>query len=587
MLSKLFSIFLLLNNIVFSYQNCYTPTDVSNKGLVSYDNKVYDIQNYIHPGGQEILYQSIGKPLEEFFYMDQYKFHITSNLVVEQLKDIYVGDLYQSCANITDNTNTNNQDVFTDSTILFSTITMSFFMLSILSTIIIKNFNIFKQNMNTYLCGYISKDVILFYIMYIIWWTTLLILSFFTDNTLERLGIWISFNIAFTLLPIARNNVWGILLKISYNKLLKVHKLISVLCFFSVITKFVTVIIMYNPDFLFQEISNIMGTLCTIFIVLMSLLATPCIREHIFEVFYYSHKILALLIIITMSLHYILCLYFVIPSLILYTVDLILRISNTKKATYCALQNFMITEDITYSFFTITNFKNVKMYPGCYFFICCKNISNLEWHPLSLISNEDDNLLFCMKNLGQNSWSNKLKNFQNNKKIYDTVTVYFQGPYKYIELDYNKDKYEYILNISNGIGITPFFSILKDINNLYLQKKLTKLKKVTFVWIIPEVSLLSLPFIDRLKKFTNIVEFYIYITKKSRIDINDNIEENIFTLINFKPNIKDYIEDFIKNKNIEDTKNMCIITCGSPTLVKDIQEVSVKHNIEVFNETFS
>ena len=81
-----FNIFISVN----SFQNCYTPLDVMNKGLVSYQNKVYDIKNYIHPGGQDTLFLSTGKPLEDFFNMDRYNFHINSPLVTKDLENIYV-----------------------------------------------------------------------------------------------------------------------------------------------------------------------------------------------------------------------------------------------------------------------------------------------------------------------------------------------------------------------------------------------------------------------------------------------------------------------------------------------------------------
>ena len=65
--------------------NCYTSNDVQNNGYVSYNNKVYDIDNYIHPGGQDTLLLAKGKPLEDFFKQPQYQFHISSTFVQNDL----------------------------------------------------------------------------------------------------------------------------------------------------------------------------------------------------------------------------------------------------------------------------------------------------------------------------------------------------------------------------------------------------------------------------------------------------------------------------------------------------------------------
>ena len=235
-----FNIFISVN----SFQNCYTPLDVMNKGLVSYQNKVYDIENYIHPGDQDTLFLSAGKPLEDFFNMDRYNFHINSPLVMKDLENIYIGDLYIFC-NITNNNDKNNI-LFNDSNIFYSVITFSLLIILLITnfTLNCSNSNCLNKNINLFYCYFISIDILLFCIIYILWWTSLLILSFFSNEILNRLGIWICFNIAFTLLPITRNSLWVVLLKISYNKLINIHKLIALLCLFSVIVKIITIIIL-------------------------------------------------------------------------------------------------------------------------------------------------------------------------------------------------------------------------------------------------------------------------------------------------------------------------------------------------------
>lgn len=581
-ITKILFCFNIFTTIVSS-QNCYTQNDIIKNDFVSYENKVYDIKNYIHPGGQRTLFLSSGKDLEQFFIMDQYKFHIGSSFVKKDLEKIYIGDLYDFCNNNTIN-NVNNKlniNLFNDSNIFYSIITFSLFSILIMTNFIsnIIKSNCINKTINLYFCGFTTIDIFLFYIIYILWWSTLLILSFFSDEILTRLGIWICYNIAFTLLPITRNSLWIATLKISYNKLINIHKLIALLCLISVITKTITVILFYNYTYLYKNISNLSGTICSISIFLTVFFSIPYFRKNIFELFYYSHKILCILTIISLSFHYIICLYYIIPSTLLYIIDLLFRTLNTKSALYSNIETYNFKDGSSYNLINLTLSKNIKINPGSYFFICCDNISKLQWHPLSLVSKQDNNLTFCIKNMGKNSWSNKLKYLENIK--YEKNNIYLQGPYYHINFKdkYEKYNYENIISIANGIGITPFLSILKDINT-NIENKSYIIKKVIFIWIIPDISFIN-PFINNLKILNNI-EIQIFLTKN---DCHE--EENIFhfcKIFNEKPKIFDNISSFIKNKNIKKT---LILFCGSELLLKDVNIASNYFGIEIFNETFN
>ena len=571
-------LFLCLSNVVGLTSTCFTPQDVYKMDLVSYNHKVYDIQNYAHPGGKRTLMLSAGKPLEEFFNISEYSFHKKSQGVVEDLDQIYIGDLKLVC-NTVNNYNKHEMTIYYDPFFQYLMITL-FFMLFI---IIINKCIYSNQSINLPVFGYISIDIVLFYIIYIAWWSILLGLSFILDDILIRLGIWINLNIAFTLLPVTRNSIWITSLKISYNKLITFHKLIAILSLFSVIIKTIVVLNIKNIPFLFSNLETSMGTICSLSVLLTSILSAPYIRKNMFELFYYSHKVLFFITTISMSLHYISCLYFILPSIILYFVDLSLRLSNMHKAVYTKIQNIEFV-DSTYIFITLKVIKNINTEPGCYFFLCCNDVSNLEWHPLSLVSKTKKNLLFCIKNMGDKTWSNHLKTLQDNKLLHETFEVYLQGPYYHMKLDYSSDKYEYIINISNGIGITPFISILNDINGLRGQNKLTKLKKSIFIWITPDISYIT-PFLTKFENFYEMVDIRIFVSKLK----NDNdIEKykDFFTIINGKPNIIEYIGDFLEFNNIHDTKDTCIISCGSPSLINDIYKISYKYKIKLFNESF-
>jgi hypothetical protein len=564
------------NNVTVPF--CYTSKNVYDNGFISYKNKVYDITNYSHPGGIKTLLLSKGRPLESFFDSDEYNFHITTSYdaTFNDLSNIYIGEL---CANTT-------PSIFPpiafpeeniNSTLLYLTITLSWFFLILCFVYFSKYIKCFQENLNLGLFGFISKDLLFFYIIYTTWWITLLALSFTSYDILSRLGIWISLNIAFTLLPVTRNSLWIATLKLSYAKLITVHKYIACLSLISVLIKTITIFSLYNYRLFYENASTISATVSSLSILLTTILSIKPIRDNIFELFYYSHKILSILTIISMSLHYIVCLYYVIPSMILYIIDIILRTVNTKKAIYAKIKNYKLSDDSTsYIFVTLCLINPIKIEPGCYFFICCDNISKLQWHPLSLVYETHGNLVFCVKNMGEKSWSNNLIGLENNDNLYTTTNVFLQGPYSHINLNYD---YSYILNIANGIGITPFISILNDIES----KKRHVIKKVLLIWIIPDVSFF-VPFKQIFEKTINMhfIDLRIYLTKNGD---NENGFYN-FSFINERPKIYNVIENFIQENKIKD-KELGVISCGTPSLINDVYKASVDFKFDLYNETFN
>ena len=550
---------------------CYTSQDVFDKGFTSYKNKVYDITNYVHPGGQKTLLQCKGKPLEEFFDSGEYNFHITTSFdaTFNDLSKIYIGEL---CANSISHPKTITKEI-DSTTLLYLSITASVFILILCFVY----FNCFQDNLNLGCLGFVSMDLLFFYIVYTLWWTTLFALSFVEDEILSRLGIWICLNIAFTLLPVTRNSLWIATLKLSYSKLITIHKYIACLSLLSVLIKSIVIFSMYDYTLFYKNTSMISATISSLSILLTSILSIKPIRTNIFELFYYSHKILCILTIISMSLHYIVCLYYVIPSLVLYIIDIIMRAFNTRKAIYAKIQNHNLSDNSTsYIFVTLCVVDPIKIDAGCYFFICCDNVSKLQWHPLSLVYETHGNLIFCVKNMGNKSWSHNLIELENNDNLYNTTNVFLQGPYSHIKLNYD---YSYILNVANGIGITPFISILNDIES----KKRDVIKKVLLIWIIPDVSFF-VPFKEIFEKMINMyfVEVRIYLTKNGD---NENGFYN-FTFINEKPKIYNVIENFIKENKIKD-KELGVISCGSPSLINDVYKASVDFKFDLYNETFN
>lgn len=478
-------------------------------------------------------------------------------------------------------------------------ISASFFTIFVLSLLIAcKNISCFKFfNKEIELCfsKFFTIGEIVFILFYLIWWISMLIYSFANkDEIILRLGLWISLNLSFILLPISRNSIWVIFFNLSRDKLLLMHRFMSILCLISTIIKFIAVLIFYKPIFLIQLLnpatggSPLAGTLSTFAIILCSLLGLPVIRKKFFELFYYSHRILSLLSIIFGSWHYVKTFYYVSPSIAMYIIDLIARFFHTKKGIYSKLQHIGdIKFKTSCNVINITLKEPIKTYPGCYFFICFyKDISRFQWHPLSLISNNHDNLVFCSKNMGHDTWSGRLEKFtdiaKKDSNFLINRKVYIQGPYgSSLNSKYKSNIYKNIIMVSGGIGVTPMISIMKDIDELYFCKKLKNLQKVIFIWIIPHESMLDYFKPIFLSVDKNLFDFKIYVTKKHTPDQIIDIDIEFPVLIG-RPDIVKLLNSNLKNTI---NKNL-VLTCGPNSLTDDVHSVCSILNVDIFCENF-
>jgi len=247
-----------------------------------------------------------------------------------------------------------------------------------------------------------------------------------------------------------------------------------------------------------------------------------------------------------------------------------------KKTIYRKIQTHCLAYNTKYSIITLKLEEKINIKPGSYFFICCKNISKTQWHPISLMNIKNKGLNFCIKDMGKNSWSNKIINYNKNEDL----DILLQGPYIHFKLNYN---YKYILCVSTGIGVTPFFSIIDDIN----KNRPTILKKLVFIWIIPHESFIK-PFLSIFDNFDiDLTIVDIYITKSN---CNKTLDDKYYSLLNIyneKPNIPDYINKFITGNFITNKSEIGIFSCCSKSLIKDLNKTCSKFNIDLFNENFT
>jgi NAD(P)H-flavin reductase len=480
-----------------------------------------------------------------------------------------------------DNTNTEIKKYYIFFISIIGAFVLSLFSIFIIHYKIFYNtMKFFNKNIKLKFLGFISIGNIIFITTYFIWWLLVCFYCFISNEKNEivkRLGYWISTNLSATLLPISRNNLSVILFKISPEKIIYTHIFIGFLFMFSVLIKLIACIIIYKSDIFmltyYSDTNPLMGLLSTICVIVISFISVPYIRKNFYEIFYYSHRILSFFIILFSSLHSTVTFYYILPSLLLYIADILTRIYKLRQIVYANFKNIN-EEENNFTMINIISKKDIKVYPSCYFLVCYTKISSLQWHALSLISYDNKNLLFCIKNMGNNTWSGKLFDYistiSDNRDVNKDILI--QGPYGYLPIEYKN--YKSIIIIAGGIGITPMFSILDDIHANF-QPFLTK---VSFIWIVNNSPLLRY-FKKMLLKYNynTLFDIQIYVTKHIVCDIYTDLKVTFE-----KPVISNLLVSSIKGLY----KDNAVICCGPESLTDDIKLFCSINNMDVFCDSF-
>jgi len=189
---------------------------------------------------------------------------------------------------------------------------------------------------------------------------------------------------------------------------------------------------------------------------------------------------------------------------------------------------------------------------GQYIFLSCPQVSYWQWHPFTLTSAPEEDYISVhirvvgdftealAKALGCDFNKEKKRGEKDGKKGDGGVVVplplnrtlprvMVDGPFGSASEDFFK--YETVLLVGGGIGVTPFASILKTIwyrlNHLSNVKERTRLSKVYFVWVIRDFGTAewfhSLLHAIEEQDVENKIEISIYLTAKIKEDDMNNI----------------------------------------------------------------
>jgi NADPH oxidase len=260
------------------------------------------------------------------------------------------------------------------------------------------------------------------------------------------------------------------------------------------------------------------GHILIICLFLFILFSLPYFRKFKFHAFIAIHYSLLFFVLFFTSIHGSFCffkpdvnsgvkcfppttwIWIIIPTFILFYEILYKYLSKKHKINNVILHHGNIYEVVL----------NLDIsYLGKTIYVCCPDISHIEWHPFTVCKSSNNN--YCSLYIKiRGNWTTKFANLlgiSSVDSVFSTIypEIFIDGPF----LSFPKNINDIIntkttLFISSGIGLTTFHHILY---NLYLNKSA---KNMHFV-IISKTKDEILWILDLLKKINNIQNFHLYI----------------------------------------------------------------------------
>lgn len=277
--------------------------------------------------------------------------------------------------------------------------------------------------------------------------------------------------LAVLLLPILRRMALLRIVGIQFEASVRYHMWIANgMIFFSLLHGATIMAVWCQKSRLLEEITKwqiagrayLAGAITLVTGIIIWITALPPIRRKYFQFFYSAHNLYLVFILFFLlhagDRHF----YLVFSGVLLFALDKSLRLIQSRRAISLLSARLLPCKAVE---LTLRKPPTLKYTPTSILFMKIPSISKFQWHPFSIISSSDvDHEQFSIIVKSQGKWSNSLYEkieFMANEVSNDaSLSVSVEGPYGPANFSYNR--FDRLMLIAAGSGITPFISILRD-----------------------------------------------------------------------------------------------------------------------------
>jgi predicted ferric reductase len=321
-----------------------------------------------------------------------------------------------------------------------------------------------------------------------------------SNMLLKSTGTFLAPNILFAIVMALKYSPIKLLTRITYERYINFHKFLGdyILC----LSVFHTIAYMANwsrpvlqnhPLMLrnmFVPLPRTFGMLALLCIVLIKLFSLDCIRGRNYRIFVISHYLYVLFVVFT-ALHRGYFFPYLYAILCLVAIDFLICLNDWRRLHRASIQ--ICQDDYVRIFIKYDRCVS----PGQHIYIYVPGISRFESHPFSIVNYTDNREIELGIKSGGKFTKKMTDLYRNDPYCY----LRFTGPFGGIGANYHR--YDELVIICGGIGITPFIGMLNDIfsrfDNVGDQCAQSCIESIVFVWFCKDSQLYKIykDYIDR------------------------------------------------------------------------------------------